>query len=77
MTGFDIVLLSILGLTLVWAVWSFICNELTCRDRKQMLDECVPGKPDFRTKMDRFERVSYKEHFRARFWLRDPQRLYD
>ena len=77
MTGFDIVLLSVGVLTLVWAVWSFICIQWTYRDRKQMIDDCVPGEDDFWEKLRRLESVSYNEHFRARFWLRDPHRLYD
>lgn len=73
----DLLFLTLLTLPLPVLVWALVVNQITYRQRGQMLDQCVPGDPDFSINMDRFSKASYEQHFWRVFTFRSGSKLYD
>lgn len=68
-------LTAISAVGVVVGIWNFVCNERTYRDRTRLAAMIFSG-PDWQEKKRLFEKVSYHDHLRHRFFLLDPFRLY-
>jgi len=73
----DLLFLTLLTLPLPVLVWALVVNQITYRQRRRMLDRCVPGDTDFSINMDRFSKASYEQHFWRVFTFRSASKLYD
>lgn len=66
-------LLVALGLT--YALWGLRCNERSGDERGAIINY-IHTQHDWRDLEADFKTVTYDQHFWARFWFRDPFKLY-
>lgn len=72
-------------LTALWAgvailcllmFWDGACASRVYKQRRAMRDRCIPGTPSCAYGLLLARQLTYAEHKRELFWLRDPRRLY-
>lgn len=72
----EVVIFSVAAVLLAGAGWGLVCNNRTFDDRTKIADMAVFGRPDWRERLNDYERVTYDAHLKARFLLRSPWGLY-
>ena len=78
---FEYFILALLAGSLLMLLWSLawlICSEITFRQRMRMLAAIGTNRPshEFWLLHGQMDKVSYNQHQRAVFFLRDPIKLY-
>lgn len=75
MQWWDWVLLSVGMITLLGCAWRFIAVNMTDKKRLQLIDRCkISG--DYNLALEEFDDVSFDEHVNAKFFFRNPRKLY-
>ena len=73
-------ILFALSLGLLWGIWGLRANDVTYRQRTEILDSIATVKNDadkFWKLTSALQSVTYDQHFRAVLFFKDPYSLYD
>lgn len=60
---------------LVASLWILICNDITARQRRKLVDFVFEGK-DYLQKVELYRQVSYDRHMWSLMMFRSPRKLY-
>lgn len=73
---FDILVLALCALGMVFCIWALVCNNRTYKQRSELLNSMSKDIDQFWYQMSIYQSVSYDKHFWTLMRFGNAKRLY-